>query len=154
MRLSDSRKTEILEALLQALPLEGRDYFHTHLIQQEIPFWLKDIWSGAQVDMEEVRTLIRSRGFNKTEARNMRGLARWLNDNATRIRRLETVTHQVSRIMSGFEDGVRGGRFEGYRGHRKDPEDADPLYTRGYRLGTRTKNKVARKLTEELQGGR
>jgi hypothetical protein len=83
----DEDEANWLETELQKLDTTGRDYFYTHLIQQEIPMWLGTIREGGLVETSEVYWLIKRRGFNKEEAAKFKALAAWLNARAAEIRR-------------------------------------------------------------------
>lgn len=85
-----------IEAELHKLDLEGRDELRTHLITQEIPFWLRDIRDGKSVEKSEVDWFIRRRGFNAAERRKFRALAAFFNSRAEEIRsRFAPVVHSI-----------------------------------------------------------
>lgn len=109
------RKTEVtrkptafdLERGLQLLKITGRDGFYTHLLMQEIPFWLQTIYAQRTIDKEEILILVKRRGFNRSEAAKLRTIVKWLNENAKRIRATRPVASKRVAFLDGWAQGSK-----------------------------------------------
>jgi hypothetical protein len=81
--MSEKEAQAWVQEQLDKMDLEGRDEFHSYLILQELPFFYRNAIDGEKV---EVEWLIKRRGFNKDEAKKMRALADFFNNNGQKIR--------------------------------------------------------------------
>lgn len=136
-----SRKSlEQLQTELSRLNLEGRDSFHTHLIQQEIPFWLGAIYDGGAVEAAEVRSIANRRGFDSKERRRFFALARWLNEHAAELRACRPAESKHRSYMQGWEDGARG----------LPAERKNSLYASGHAAGKASRSSAARKFARQI----
>jgi hypothetical protein len=122
--------------VLESLDIAGRDDFHTHLIAQECPFWLKHVREGHnEIPKSEVDVLIKRRGFNKAEAKKFRNLAAFVGTHAKQIRATESPKSRVQRYLKGYGDGASA---------RYADDTICPTYKRGYQDGKKVRKSAER----------
>lgn len=135
-------KTLELDQELGKLNIVGRDDFYTHLLMQELPFWLHDIYAGKLIGKDEVISLILRRGFNEDEKLKFISLAEWVNDHAEALKAIEPPTNKCSRFTIGFMDGARGkSNFS---------KQQDEIYQKGYREGVSAQLMAVRNYAQEI----
>ena len=112
-----NKKNWNLDAELNKLNTTGRDDFYTHLIRQEVPFWLSDVYNGVprSKGMHDVDLLIKRRGFNRLEAKRFRNLAGWIWNNTDIIRLNMPKEKKLRDFMDGFDLGSSNGYETEYR---------------------------------------
>lgn len=131
---------EELCAEIDKLDLTGRDNFHTHLIQQEIPFWVNEIYSDGAVDMKKAAQLAKGRGFNLSEKRKFFKLARWLNEHAAELRRSRPAESKHHWHMHGWLDGAKG----------LSPDRKDPAYLSGHAAGKKAQRLASKRFARQI----
>ena len=62
--------------------LVGRDDFYTHLLHQEIDWWLSyNFYYNDLISYEDVNYMIERRGFNEDESTQFKNIVKFINEN-------------------------------------------------------------------------